>query len=113
MNVASETEFAVEGQGFEFPTAHLPGMGRVLSSVYLNAGDRWAAIDDAPRKDDTRLDVLVTDELIPADGAPVMVVMRATERSSLDATFGNEGGTQLPDAAHHGLDPASASDRSQ
>jgi hypothetical protein len=92
MNVASETEFAVDGQAFDFPTAHLPDLGRAVGSVSFNAGDRWTAIDDAPRSEGIRLDVMVIDELVRDDAAPVTVVMRATDTSSLEATFGNRGG---------------------
>jgi hypothetical protein len=88
-NVGSETEFQVSGG----PRLELKPAERVVDQVYVTVGDRWDAIDDAPRKDGVRLDIAVTDLKIPDSGAPVMVVMGATGSSSLESTFSSEGGS--------------------
>lgn len=88
-NVASETEFAVSGD----PNMRLDTPEHPFVDVYLNFGDRWDAIDDAPRKDGVRLDIMGTAERIPDDGFPSMVTMQATESSTLESTFSNEGGS--------------------
>jgi hypothetical protein len=93
VNVASETEFAVSGDGFGFPTARLPGLGRAVGSVSFDSGDRWVAVNGSQRSGGVRLDIMVADERIPADGFPVSAVMVATEASTLEATFDNGGGT--------------------
>lgn len=88
-NVASETEFAVGGDAI----MRLEELGIQLDNVYLNIGDRWDAVDDAPRKDGVRLDILGTALRIADDGFPSMVVMGATDSSTLESTFSNEGGS--------------------
>ena len=88
-NVASETEFQVDGT----PNLQLNEMNRVWDSVSLTFGDRWEAIEDGPRKDGLRLSIWGTDLAIPADGAPSMVEMDAAESAIVEATFTNEGGS--------------------
>ncbi len=88
-NVASETEFAVSGD----PNMRLDTAERAFVDVYVNVGDRWDAIDDAPRKNGVRLEILATPERVGFDGVPSMVVMGATESSTLEATFSNDGGS--------------------
>ena len=93
VNVASETEFAVSGDAFGFATARLPGLGRAVGSVSFDSGNRWVAINGSQRSGGVRLDIMVADERIPADGFPVSAVMVATEASTLEASFDNDGGT--------------------
>ena len=88
-NVASETEFQVNGT----PNLRLSEMNRVWDSVTLTFGDRWEAIEDGPRKDGLRLSIWGTDLAIPADGMPSMVEMDAAESAIVEATFTNEGGS--------------------
>ncbi len=87
-NVASATEFQVSGN----PIVDLGQQDRVVDSVYLNVGDRWEAIEDAPRRNGVRLDISITDRKIPDAGGPLMVVMGATDASTVESTFTNEGG---------------------
>jgi hypothetical protein len=88
-NVASGTEFQVTGT----PDLRLDELNRVWNGVYLTTGDRWDAIDEAPQKDGVRLSIQGNDLRIPDDGFPSMVVMEATEASTLEATFSNDGGS--------------------
>lgn len=88
-NVASQTEFQVTGD----PNMRLDTPVRPFVMVYINAGDRWAAIEDAPRKDGVRLEITSDDPIVPADGKSDTVGMHATASSTLDATFSNEGGS--------------------
>ena len=88
-NVASETEFQVNGT----PSLRLNEMNRVWDIVSLTFGDRWEAIEDGPRKDGVRLSIWGADLAIPADGMPSMVEMEAVESAILEATFTNDGGS--------------------
>ena len=88
-NVRTETEFAVSGG----VTLRLEGLNRVLDGVYVNVGDRWDAIDDAPRKNGVRFGVTATDERIPDDGFPSTVVMEADASSTIESTFSSDGGS--------------------
>ena len=102
-NVASATEFSVGGDS----NMRLETPDRPFVSVYLNVGDRWDAVDDdAPRKDGVYLSVAVMGQLVPDSGKPSAVGMVATESSSLESTFSNEGGSiRFGDlVAQNGLD---------
>lgn len=88
-NVASGTEFQVTGDA----NMRLETPVRPFIGVYITAGDRWAAIEDAPRKDGVRLKITSDDPIVPADGKADAVGMQATGSSTLEATFSNDGGS--------------------
>lgn len=88
-NVASQTEFQVTGD----PNMRLDTPARPFLTVYLTVGDRWQAIDDAPRKDGIRFAITTDVAQIPADGKPVSIGMQATEASTIEASFSNAGGS--------------------
>ncbi len=88
-NVASQTEFQVTGD----PNMRLDTPSRPFLMVYLNAGDRWQAIEDAPRKDGVRFEITSNDALVPADGKPAFIGMEATGASTIESRFGNAGGS--------------------
>jgi hypothetical protein len=88
-NVGTETEFAVDGG----MALRLESLNRVLDGVYVNIGDRWDAIDDAPRKNGVRLGVTATEWRIPDDGVPSTVVMEADASSTIESTFSSDGGS--------------------
>ena len=44
--------------------------------VYLDAGDRWEAIEDAPRHDGVRFEIQTTAVEVPSDGKPGSTGMR-------------------------------------
>lgn len=101
-NVASETEFQVSGD----PNMRLDTPSRPFLQIYLNRGDRWQAIEDSPRKEGVRFQITSNEPEIPADGKPLQVGMRATETSTIEATFANTGGS----LRFSGLSPMSGSD---
>jgi hypothetical protein len=88
-NVASETEFAVEGS----VNLRLPDANRVVHSVYVSAGDRWVALSGSPRRDGVLLQVHSSLYRIPADGDPSVAGMVATDASTVASTFSNRGGS--------------------
>jgi hypothetical protein len=88
-NVASETEFQVDGQ----VELRLTELDRVWYGAYVDIGDRWAALDGGPRSEGVRLMISGTGLRIPDDGAPANVIMEATPSSALDVSVGIEGGS--------------------
>jgi len=89
-NVASGTEFQVNGD----PNMRLDSTnGSPFVMVYLNVGDRWDAIEDAPRKDGVRLTITIDSALVPDSGKPSSVAMEATASSTLESSFSNQGGS--------------------
>lgn len=88
-NVVNETEFQVTGD----PNMRLDSPNRPFVMVYFNVGDRWAAIEDAPRKNGVRLEITSNEALVPDDEKPAFVGMQAMESSTLEASFSNEGGS--------------------
>ena len=87
-NVASGTEFAVTGD----PNMRLETPDRPFISVYLNVGDRWEAIEDAPRKDGVRFELGMTGQLVSSGGKPMTTTLVAVPSSTLVSTFSNAGG---------------------
>jgi hypothetical protein len=87
-NVASETEFLVQGQP-EQPRGKLG----LPDSILVQLGDRWSFPRDSARKDRVRLEIGVTTQLVPGS---IKVLnrtgMEATESSTLESAFSNEGG---------------------
>lgn len=97
-NVASETEFLVMGTP-DLPTGELG----LPDGITVQLGDRWAYPRDNSRTDRVRLEIASTTQLGP-DGikAQSRVGMEATEASSVESTFSNEGGSiQFRDLAAH------------
>jgi hypothetical protein len=88
-NVASETEFSVDGS----VNLRLPDANRVVHSVYVSAGDRWKAINGSPRRDGILLQLHSSLYAIPADGDPSVAGMVATDASTVASTFSNQGGS--------------------
>lgn len=88
-NVASATEFQVSGD----PNMRLDTPDRPFVSVYLNVGDRWQVLRDAPSKDGLLLHIGITGALVPDAGKPSTVGMQAAESSTLESTFSNAGGS--------------------
>ena len=85
-NVASGTEVSVSGD------ANMRLSDRSFVSIYVDSGDRWAVTSDAPRANGVRLQIDITPELVPDDGRPSSVGMRATPSSTVEAAFTNEAG---------------------
>lgn len=88
-NVASATEFQVSGD----PNMRLDTPDRPFVSVYFNVGDRWRVLRDTPRKDGLLLNIGITGALVSDAGKPSTIGMQATESSTLESTFSNEGGS--------------------
>lgn len=88
-NVASATEFQVSGD----PNMRLDTPDRPFVSVYLDVGDRWQVLRDAPRKDGILLDIGITGALASNAGKPSTVGMQAAGSSTLESTFSNAGGS--------------------
>ena len=88
-NVASATEFQVSGD----PNMQLDTPDQPFVSVYLNVGDRWHILREAPRKDGVLLDVGITGRLVTDAGKPGTIGMQATDSSTLESTFSNSGGS--------------------
>lgn len=88
-NVASETEFIVQG-GLDQP----PGQLGSPTGVYIQLGDRFAYPRDNSRKDRVRLEIEVITQLVPGSIKVLdRIGMEATESSTLESTFSNEGGS--------------------
>jgi hypothetical protein len=88
-NVASGTEFQVgNDENARFDTSD----GEFVS-VFINKGDRWEVLSDAPRKDGVRLDIRITPTSIPISGKPGTSGMQADSSSPLTSTFSNTGGS--------------------
>jgi len=88
-NVASATEFAVSGD----PNMRLDTPDRPFVSVSLDRGDRWQVLRHTPRKDGVLLNIGITGTLVSDAGKPSTIGMQATESSTLESTFSNEGGS--------------------
>jgi len=88
-NVASATEFQVSGD----PNMRLDTPDRPFVSVYFNVGDCWRVLRDTPRKDGILLNIGITGALVSDAGKPSPIGMQATESSTLESTFSNEGGS--------------------
>jgi hypothetical protein len=88
-NVASGTEFAVDGDSnMRLETPEAPFL-----SVALDSGDRWQAYRAEPRKNGVWFVVFVTGQMTPTSGKPDMVTYAATSASTLESTFTNAGGS--------------------
>ncbi len=97
-NVASETEFLILGTPVR-PTGELG----LPDGVTVQLGDRWAYPRDNARTDRVRLEIASTTRL-GTDGikAESRVGMEATEASTLESTFSNQGGSiRFHDLAAH------------
>jgi hypothetical protein len=88
-NVASATEFAVSGD----PNIRLDTPDRPFVSIYFDRGDRWQVLHDTLRKDGVLLNIGITGALVSDAGKPSPIGMQATESSTLESTFSNEGGS--------------------
>lgn len=89
-NVASATEFAISGD----PNNRLETPDRPFVSVYVNVGDRWEILRDVPRKGGVLLNIGITGALVTdPSGKPGTIGMQATESSTLESKFSNEGGS--------------------
>jgi len=88
-NVASATEFAVSGD----PNMRLDTPDRPFVSVSLDRGDRWQVLRDTPRKDGILLNIGITGTLVSDAGKPSTIGMQATESSTVESTFSNQGGS--------------------
>ena len=88
-NVASATEFQVSGD----PNIRLDTPDQPFVSIYVNLGDRWQVLRDVPRKDGVLLNIGITGRLVSDKGKPSTIGMQATEASTLESTFSNEGGS--------------------
>lgn len=88
-NVASQTEFMVLAT-----PDRLPGERGLPDGIVVQSGDRWAYPRDNARPDRVRLELGVTTQLDPASGKTLSRIgMEATETSTLESTFRNEGGS--------------------
>lgn len=88
-NVAGQTEFMVLGT-----PDRLPGERGLPDGIIVQSGDRWAYPRDNSRPDRVRLELGVTTQLDPASGKTLSRIgMEATEASTLESTFRNDGGS--------------------
>lgn len=88
-NVASETEFSVQG-ALDQP----PGRLGSPTGISIQLGDRWSYPRDNSRTDRVRLEIQVITELVPGSIKILdRIGMEATESSTLESTFSNEGGS--------------------
>jgi hypothetical protein len=85
-NVASATEFQVSGD----PNVRLD-IDRSFVWISIDKGDRWAALDSEPRANGVSLWIAISPEAV-TDKGPATIGMHATERSTVEATFANDGG---------------------
>jgi hypothetical protein len=99
-NVASQTEFQVSGD----PNVRLD-TDRSFVWISIDTGDRWAALDSGPRSNGVSLWIAVTPEAV-TDKGPATIGMHATQGSTVDATFANQGGR----LRFSGLEPISGPD---
>jgi hypothetical protein len=89
INVASASEFSVTGDS----NMRLETPDRPFVDVYLDAGDRWEAIDDGPRKDGVRFQIGLTAAEVTEAGKPMTADMQAAASSTLEPTLSNAGGS--------------------
>jgi hypothetical protein len=90
INVASATEFSVDGD----PNMRLDTPDQPFVAVYLDAGDRWVVREGgAPRKNGVWFRVDMTGALVTDSGKPATTTLVATPSSTIEATFGNTGGS--------------------
>lgn len=88
-NVASETEFSVQGS-LDQP----PGPLGSPTGISIQLGDRFSYPRDNSRTDRVRLEIEVITELVPGSIKVLdRIGMEATESSTLESTFSNEGGS--------------------
>ena len=88
-NVASETEFSVLGS-LDQP----PGQLGSPTGISIQLGDRFSYPRDNSRTDRVRLEIEVITELVPGSIKLLnRIGMEATESSTLESTFSNEGGS--------------------
>ena len=88
-NVASETEFSVQGS-LDQP----PGPLGSPTGISIQLGDRFSYPRDNSRTDRVRLEIEVITELVPGSIKVLeRIGMEATETSTLESTFSNEGGS--------------------
>jgi hypothetical protein len=88
-NVASETEFLVQGSPDQ-----PPGQLGSPTSVSIQLGDRFSYPRDNSRTDGVRLEIGVITQLVPGSIKVLnRIGMQATESSTLESTFSNEGGS--------------------
>lgn len=88
-NVASETEFSVQGS-LDQP----PGRLGSPSGISIQLGDRFSYPRDNARMDQVRLQIEAVTELEPGGiKASNKIGMEATESSTLESAFGNGGGS--------------------
>lgn len=88
-NVASETEFLVEGTPDQ-----IPGQLGSPDSIVVQLGDRWSYPRDTSRTDRVRFEIGVTTQLVPGSTKVLdRLAMEATESSLLESTFSNKGGS--------------------
>jgi hypothetical protein len=102
-NVASETEFSVSSD----PNLRLDTAEQPFIAISLDKGDRWAVLRDVPRRDGVRLYITVTSPLV-VEAKPSTIGMEATDASTVEATFRNDGGS----ARFAGLAPMTGVDYS-
>ena len=89
LNVASGTEFYVsDDSNLRLQTPDSP-----FVTVWINSGDRWQVWRDSPRKSGVFLHVGITGALVTDAGKPSTIGMQATESSTLESTFTNDGGS--------------------
>ena len=87
--VASETEFSVQGS-LDQPSGPLGSP----TGISIQLGDRFSYPRDNSRTDRVRLAIEVITELVPSSIKVLNKIgMEATESSTLESTFSNEGGS--------------------
>jgi hypothetical protein len=89
-NVASGADFQI---GNDESTTRLDAADPAFVSIFINKGDRWQALGDAPRKDGVRLEIRITPTAVGGSGKPSTTGRQAVESSILQATFSNAGGS--------------------
>ncbi|HTE66942.1 MAG TPA: hypothetical protein VK736_11895, partial [Candidatus Binatia bacterium] len=88
-NVGSQSEFLVLGTPDQ-----VPGQLSLPAIIVLQSGDRWAYPRDNSRRDRVRLEIGVTTRLDPVSGKTLTAIgMEATDSSTLESTFGKDGGS--------------------
>jgi hypothetical protein len=86
-NVASGTDFQISGD----PNIRLD-TDRSFFSAGIEQGDRWSAVRDGPHAPNGVWLVITISPTAVTEEFPSEVQLVATERSTVDATFSNEGG---------------------
>lgn len=88
-NVASETEFSVQG-ALDQP----PGRLGSPTGISIQLGDRFSYPRDNSRTDRVRLEIEVITQLVPGSIKVLSRIgMEATESSTLESSFSNVGGS--------------------